>query len=126
MQSKTLSRSAVFALVAEPQRKIKHCDQPHRHQHRRIDGGRRPHRIEIRRAQYEELSGAGVLERFDASIRDSKFTAMYEEFIDNVVHLAVEEYRESEKKILTAFESGLELTPSHPFFKELEKALKKR
>ena len=80
---------------------------------------------EIRRAQYEELSGAGVLERFDASIRDSKFTAMYEEFIDNVVHLAVEEYRESEKQILTAFESGLEVTPSHPFFKELEKALKK-
>ena len=28
MQSKILSRSAVFALVAEPQRKIKHCDQP--------------------------------------------------------------------------------------------------
>ena len=53
------------------------------------------------------------------------YKRQYEEFIDNVVHLAVEEYRESEKKILTAFESGLELTPSHPFFKELEKALKK-
>ena len=47
MQSKTLSRSAVFALVAEPQRKIKHCDQPHRHQQKAeavlCDGGQRLH-----------------------------------------------------------------------------------
>ncbi len=79
---------------------------------------------DIRKAQNDDLSGAGVLERFDASIRDKKFSIMYNEFIDSVVNLAVEEYRDSEKKILSAFEIGLDLTESHPNFTELEESLK--
>ena len=80
---------------------------------------------ELRRAQNAELSGAGVLERFDASIRDNKFTVMYNEFIDSVVHLAVEEYNETDKKILSAFENGFDLTPSHPFYAEMKDSLKR-
>lgn len=80
---------------------------------------------ELRRAQNDELSGAGVLERFDASIRDNKFTVMYNEFIDSVVHLAVEEYNETEKKILAAFETGLDLNSSHPFYSDIQESIKK-
>lgn len=79
---------------------------------------------DIRHARAKDISGAEVIERLDAEIRDEKFNDMYEAFIKNVVDLATEEYQDSKKQILAAMETGLGVEASNPYFQEIEESLK--
>ena len=79
---------------------------------------------ELQRAKNQENTDSATILTAEYSVRGVKYKSMYDEFIDNIVNLAVEEYKDSENALLTAFNEGLGLTPAHPCYNELEDAIK--
>lgn len=78
---------------------------------------------EIRQARNDEKMDTRNVTIAEYKIRQMKFSEIYEEFIESVVNLAVEEYRESESELLVAFLKGLEITGANPYYDQLRTAI---
>lgn len=78
---------------------------------------------EIKQTRNAELIDTRTVITAEYKIRQMKFSEIYEEFIESVVNLAVEEYRESESELLEAFLKGLEITGANPYYDQLRTAI---
>lgn len=78
---------------------------------------------EIKQTRNAELIDTRTVITAEYRIRQIKFSEIYEEFIESVVNLAVEEYRESESELLEAFLKGLEITGANPYYDQLRTAI---
>jgi len=74
---------------------------------------------EVLRAKNLSQAGVEVISRIDADIREEKFTAIYNDFIDGVVNLAVDEHNESNQIIKRAFISGLNISENSKWYDSL-------
>lgn len=74
---------------------------------------------EITRARNLSQSGVEVIGKIDAGIRDEKFTTIYNDFIEGVVNLAVDEHTESDRLIQKAFMEGLDIPEGSLYFSAL-------
>ncbi len=79
---------------------------------------------ELRRAKNQEITESGTIRNAEYTVRGEKYVSLYNEFIKHVVNLAVDEYYESEQALVTSFEKGLGISTSHPYYEQLEKAIK--
>lgn len=80
---------------------------------------------ELQKAKYQENTYSGTILTPEYDVRGAKYKKMYDEFMDHIVNLAVEEYRDSENALLEAFNKGLGVTSAHPCYEQLEEAIKK-
>ena len=78
---------------------------------------------EIYAEQNKQLSTGVDMSVLETAVRQSKYKRMYDEFIDNVVNLAVDEYKDSECMLIKAFEDGLELSRSNNNYDMLHDAV---
>ncbi|MCM1330319.1 MAG: dynamin family protein [Ruminococcus sp.] len=78
---------------------------------------------EILRARNLSQSGVEVIGKIDAGIRDEKFTEIYNDFIDGVVNLAVDEHNESDILIKNAFMEGLDISENSKYYSELNERI---
>lgn len=78
---------------------------------------------EISRARNLSQSGVEVIGKIDAVIRDEKFTEIYNDFIDGVVNLAVDEHNESDRLIKNAFMEGLGISEKSRYYSELNEQI---
>lgn len=80
---------------------------------------------ELQKAKYQENTYSGTILTPEYDVRGAKYKKMYDEFMDHIVNLAVEEYRDSKNALLEAFNKGLGITSAHPCYEQLEEAIKK-
>ncbi len=74
---------------------------------------------EIVRVKNLSQAGVEIISHIDAGIREEKFTAIYNDFIDGVVNLAVDEHNESNQIIQKAFISGLGILEDSKWYDSL-------
>ena len=78
---------------------------------------------ELREAMRQATSRANSVLPAEYSIREEKYSDMYNAFIEDVIHLATEEYDEIRKKMIAAFEKGCGISPSYSYFDKLEEGI---
>ena len=77
--------------------------------------------INTQKSQY--LANSDI-KRAEGDVRQVKYKKMYDGFIENVVNLAVDEYNESEAALIEAFEKGLDISKTNPYYDELHEAVR--